>query len=195
MEPKTPPMDYMDRSRLLTIIGVLLLLGGVAIGLLGPVEMYSFYLFSEGGRFHYQGFGFGSFMFDNIASQIIGYYLIAVIHMPGLHHMGNLTTTTLGLVGHSNFVRRFHVLNGNDILQIQLFQHHIRTGISTKGNGNLGWNTITRLSFFPSGRNTFIHNPGNCITIKKTFQKSYKDLNPKTRNSAYHIQVEWTRMQ
>ena len=39
--------------------------------------MYCFYLFSEGGRFHYEGFGFGSFMFGNIASQIVGYYLIA----------------------------------------------------------------------------------------------------------------------
>jgi MFS family permease len=79
MESNTTIPDFVDRSRLLTIIGVLLLVGGVAVGLLGPVEMYSFYLFSKGGRFHYQGFGFGSFMFANIASQIIGYYLIAII--------------------------------------------------------------------------------------------------------------------
>ena len=41
--------------------------------------MSTFYLFTEGGRFHYPGFGFGSFMFANIASQIIGYYLIAAV--------------------------------------------------------------------------------------------------------------------
>ncbi len=79
MDAKTSHLDYTDRSRLLTIIGILLLLGGVAVGLLGPLEMYCFYLFSEGGRFHYEGFGFGSFMFGNIASQIIGYYMIAIM--------------------------------------------------------------------------------------------------------------------
>jgi MFS family permease len=322
MESNTTIPDFVDRSRLLTIIGVLLLVGGVAVGLLGPVEMYSFYLFSKGGRFHYQGFGFGSFMFANIASQIIGYYLIAIIlitlgygHLklrqwarvlalawlwswlvvggplimvvffilvgskdlsfpvalisliflglsylifPGLlirfykgrnvcktletndtkkawietlpipilvlsslysfylimFHIlilfngmfpvfgnfrfglqgivlldisiaglvciiwGNPTTTTLGLVGLCNLVRRFHVLNGGDILQIQLFRHLIRIGISTEGNGNLGWITITRLSFFPSGRNTFTHNLGNRITIKTAFQNGGEGLKP-----------------
>jgi MFS family permease len=63
-------------------------LGGIAVGLLGPLEMYCFYLFSEGGRFHYEGFGFGSFMFGNIASQIIGYYLIALMFIPlGYGHL------------------------------------------------------------------------------------------------------------
>jgi hypothetical protein len=75
-------LNYKDQSRLLAIIGVLLLLSGIAIGLLAPLEMYCFYLFSEAGRFHYEGFGFGSFMFGNIASQIIGYYLIAFIFIP-----------------------------------------------------------------------------------------------------------------
>lgn len=69
--------ESQDRSRALAGIGVLLLLGGVAVGLLGPIETYCFYLFSEGGPFHYEGFGFGSFMFGNIAGQIVGYYLIA----------------------------------------------------------------------------------------------------------------------
>jgi hypothetical protein len=69
-------------------IGALCLLGGIAVGALGPIEMYCFYLFSEGGRFHYEGFGFGSFMFGNIASQIIGYYLIAGILIPlGYGHL------------------------------------------------------------------------------------------------------------
>jgi hypothetical protein len=44
--------------------------------------VYCFYLFSEGGRFHYEGFGFGSFMFGNIAAQIACYYGIAAILIP-----------------------------------------------------------------------------------------------------------------
>jgi hypothetical protein len=50
--------DYKNQARIVRIIGVLLLLGGIAIGFLGPLEMYCFYLFSEGGRFYYEGFGF-----------------------------------------------------------------------------------------------------------------------------------------
>ncbi|OIO87511.1 MAG: hypothetical protein AUK02_05080 [Anaerolineae bacterium CG2_30_58_95] len=79
---------YKDRTRVMSAMGVLLLLSGIAIGLLGPIEMYCFYLFAEGGRFHYAGFGFGSFMFGNIASQIIGYYLIAAVLIPlGYGHL------------------------------------------------------------------------------------------------------------
>ena len=81
-------MDHKDRTLILAGIGVLLLLVGIPAAFLGPVEMYCFYLFSEGGRFHYEGFGFGSFMFGNIASQIIGYYLIAMLFIPlGYGHL------------------------------------------------------------------------------------------------------------
>jgi len=73
-------MAYKDRSRWLIAIGWLLLLAGGAVGFLAPLEMYCFYLFSAGGRFHYEGFGFGSFMFGNIAAQIVGYYLIAAVY-------------------------------------------------------------------------------------------------------------------
>ena len=75
-------METRDRRPILVIIGVLLLLVGLGAAFLGPVEMYCFYLFSEGGRFHYDGFGFGSFMFGNIAWQIVGYYLIALVAVP-----------------------------------------------------------------------------------------------------------------
>jgi len=79
---------YRDRSLILVAIGALLLLIGIAAACLGPLEMYCFYLFSEGGRFHYEGFGFGSFMFGNIASQIVGYYLIAIVLIPlGYGHL------------------------------------------------------------------------------------------------------------
>jgi hypothetical protein len=81
-------MDYQDRSPILVVFGVLLLLVGVGAALLGPIEIYCFYLFAEGGRLHYEGFGFGSFMFGNIAAQIIGYYLIAALLIPlGYGHL------------------------------------------------------------------------------------------------------------
>ena len=72
-------MNHKDRSLVLALLGAPLLLIGTTAALLGPAEMYCFYLFSDGGRFHYQGFGFGSFMFGNIAAQIVGYYLIAIV--------------------------------------------------------------------------------------------------------------------
>jgi hypothetical protein len=88
MNANTGDPSYKNRSRVIAIIGVFLLLGGIAVGFLGPLEMYCFYLFSEGGRFHYEGFGFGSFMFGNIASQIVGYYLMAALFIPlGYGHL------------------------------------------------------------------------------------------------------------
>jgi hypothetical protein len=80
--------DHKDRRKTLAVIGGLLLLVGIVAAFVGPLEMYCFYLFSEGGRFHYDGFGFGSFMFGNIAAQIVGYYLIAMVCIPlGYGHL------------------------------------------------------------------------------------------------------------
>jgi len=73
---------FKDRSFLLRGFGILLLLVGFAGAVFGPLEMYVFYMFSQGGRFHYPGFGFGSFMFGLIAVQIMGYYVIALICIP-----------------------------------------------------------------------------------------------------------------
>jgi len=69
-------------------LGVLLMLGGLFMALLGPLEMYCFYFFEEGGRFAYPGFGFGSFMFGNMAAQIMGYYILAAVLIPlGYGHL------------------------------------------------------------------------------------------------------------
>jgi len=88
MEGSSSNLDHRDRTPVLAVIGVLLLLIGMAAAVLGPAELYCFYLFSAGGRFHYEGFGFGSFMFGNIACQIIGYYLIAILFIPlGYGHL------------------------------------------------------------------------------------------------------------
>jgi hypothetical protein len=75
-------MDFRDQRPILAVIGALFLFVGIVSAFLGPIEMYVFYFFSEGGRFHYEGFGFGSFMFGNLAVQIAGYYLIAMLCIP-----------------------------------------------------------------------------------------------------------------
>jgi len=60
----------------------------VVSALLGPAEVHVFYWFEDGGRFHYGGAGFGSLMFANIAIQIAGYYVIAVLCIPlGYGHL------------------------------------------------------------------------------------------------------------
>jgi hypothetical protein len=82
MEDSRNPKDYKDRTVILRGIGALMLILGLGSAIVGPVEIYCFYLFSEGGRLHYEGFGFGCFMFANIACQILGYYLIAVVFIP-----------------------------------------------------------------------------------------------------------------
>lgn len=79
MESETRPKA---RILILRLCGAALLLVGLLAAFLGPLEMFCFYLFSEGGAFHYEGFRFGSFMFGNIAAQIMGYYFIAAFLIP-----------------------------------------------------------------------------------------------------------------
>ena len=84
----THRIEFRDRGWILGLIGAACLLVGILCAFLGPVEIYCFYLFSEGGRFYYEGFGFGSFMFGNLAAQIMGYYLIALVFVPlGYGHL------------------------------------------------------------------------------------------------------------
>ncbi len=102
MHDTTDNSEHRDRGLILKAIGALMLLTGIAVAFIGPVEMYCFYLFSEGGRLHYEGFGVGSFMFANIATQIVGYYLIAITgislgygHLAGRRWARALTLTLL----------------------------------------------------------------------------------------------------
>jgi hypothetical protein len=68
-------------------LGLLMLALGIFALYAGPLELHTFTAFSEGGRFHYEGFGFGSFMFALIAVQAVGYYGIAALSIPlGLGH-------------------------------------------------------------------------------------------------------------
>jgi hypothetical protein len=87
----TPSVVSQPKKRrwLLKVFGMLLLLTGFFFAFVGMVEMECFYLFSEGGKFTYEGFGFGSFMFANILTQIAGYYAMAAIgFVLGAGHLG-----------------------------------------------------------------------------------------------------------
>jgi len=69
-------------------LGLVMLGVGIVSLALGPLEMVCFTWFEEGGRFAYEGFGFGSFMFGSMAMQILGYYSIAALLIPlGVAHL------------------------------------------------------------------------------------------------------------
>ena len=67
---------------LLKVIGIFLVTVGLIGAYYGPLEIFVFYLFSEGGRFHYDGFGVGSLWFAALVVQNIGYYVVAAICIP-----------------------------------------------------------------------------------------------------------------
>jgi hypothetical protein len=84
----TEDIPYRDRAWVLRAIGVACFLAGLAAAYIGPIELSVFAAFSEGGRFHYPGFGFGSFMFANIAAQTAAYYVAAAVLIPvGYGHL------------------------------------------------------------------------------------------------------------
>jgi hypothetical protein len=64
---------------LIRLIGALLLVAGLAAAYIAPIEIYTYYAFAPGGRFSYEGFNFGSFMFAYITIQVAGYYLLAAL--------------------------------------------------------------------------------------------------------------------
>jgi len=63
------------------ILGVIQVLIGLFTLTLAPLEIYSFYLFREGGRFYYEGFGVGTFLYGLIVAQIIAYYFIGALFL------------------------------------------------------------------------------------------------------------------
>jgi len=73
---------HKRRAIAVRLMGAAILCLGLFAAFLAPLEMYCFYLFSEGGPFHYDGFAFGSFMFGNLATQILGYYFFAAVLIP-----------------------------------------------------------------------------------------------------------------
>lgn len=88
MSQESSVFAVRNRARLLKALGGLLLLVGFFFALVGPAELYVFFMFAEGGRFYYPGSAFGSLMFTNIATQIAGYYILAAIAVVlGLGHL------------------------------------------------------------------------------------------------------------
>ena len=67
---------------LLTGLGLLELAVGLVAGFYGPLEIYVFYFFSDGGPFAYAGFGMGSLWFAALVFQNLGYYLLAAVLLP-----------------------------------------------------------------------------------------------------------------
>ena len=83
--------EFLNKDKanlLIKILGIFqLTIGLLSLGI-APLEIYSFYLFSEGERFYYEGFGVGSFLYGLIFAQIIAYYFIAFIFIPiGYGHL------------------------------------------------------------------------------------------------------------
>ncbi len=83
-------------------IGVALLLVGILAAFYAPLELFVYYMFSEGGQFYYDGFGMGSLWFGTLTVLNLGYYVIAAICLPlGIGHIKlrrwSLTLTRLYL--------------------------------------------------------------------------------------------------
>jgi hypothetical protein len=84
MEPGRHREEQMDKLTRLFLrgIGVGLILVGLVAAYYGPLEIYVFYFFSDGGRFHYEGFGVGSIWFAYLVVQNLGYYVVAALSLP-----------------------------------------------------------------------------------------------------------------
>jgi hypothetical protein len=127
----------------LRIIGVVLIVVGLVAAYYGPLEIFVFYLFSEGGRFHYDGFGIGSSWFAALVVQNIGYYIIAALFIPiGIGHVKlrrwALTLTQLylwfwlgaGILLFGNFVLLIPSVFGLDLRRDVLLLQLVTIGVA-----------------------------------------------------------------
>ena len=128
---------------ILKIIGVVLVLIGIVAAYYGPLEIFVFYLFSEGGQFHYEGFGVGSFWFAVLVVHNIGYYIIVALCIPvGIGYIKLrrwvLTITILylwlwlgaGILLVSDFMLLIPTILNLDISQDILYPRLVIVGIS-----------------------------------------------------------------
>ena len=67
---------------ILKALGIIQILIGLIAAYYGPLEIYVFYFFSDGGQFHYDGFGVGSFWFALLVVQNLAYYVLAGLLLP-----------------------------------------------------------------------------------------------------------------
>lgn len=80
--------SFFSLGRFIQLIGLGFLLSGIFFLWAAPQEIYTYYAFIPGGKFHFEGFGFGSFMFAYITVLVLGYYALAVICIPlGYGHL------------------------------------------------------------------------------------------------------------
>ncbi|MBN2347964.1 MAG: hypothetical protein JXJ22_03950 [Bacteroidales bacterium] len=90
-------LNSKNAGLIIKILGTLQVFIGVVSLFFAPLEIYCYYLFSEGGRFFYEGFAIGSFLYGLLFAQIVGYYFIAVLFiLIGYGHL-NLKSWTLKL--------------------------------------------------------------------------------------------------
>lgn len=83
-----PIQSNLNFRKLIQLIGAGIILIGVFALWVGPQEIFTYYSFTSGGKFHFDGFEFGSFMFAVITIQVIGYYSIALSCIPlGYSHL------------------------------------------------------------------------------------------------------------
>ncbi|MDD5290797.1 MAG: hypothetical protein PHZ04_01645 [Patescibacteria group bacterium] len=85
----------MKREILIKIFGVLFLVIGLFSLFHVPAEFTSFYIFMDGGNFHYAGFGFGSLMFAFIIFNAMAYFILASLGIP--LGIGNFSLKKWGL--------------------------------------------------------------------------------------------------
>lgn len=76
MKSASESWPHLSVRWIVLIIGWALFGIGAFLVLLAPLEMITFPYFIPGGRFHYEGFQVGSFMFMVITAQIVVYYLL-----------------------------------------------------------------------------------------------------------------------
>jgi len=72
----------ISTSWIIKAIGFLMLAIGLVAAFYAPCEIFVYYIFSEGGQFHYEGFGMGSLWFAIVTMMNSGYYVIAAICLP-----------------------------------------------------------------------------------------------------------------
>lgn len=82
------------RLLLIKIIGILFLIMGSISLFAAPAEFSSFYAFSHGGTFQYDGFGFGTLMYAVISISTLFYAALALICIPV--GIGNIKLTNRG---------------------------------------------------------------------------------------------------
>lgn len=112
------------RAVLIKFLGILFLAVGLFSLFFTPVEFTSFYPFSTGGGYHYEGFGFGSLMFAFIVFNVMAYFSIALLGIP--IGVGTLRLKKWGLDLSIAFFRSIMIVGSASTISI-LLSSELRT--------------------------------------------------------------------